>query len=183
MFSEGGRARGGALVVVVRENGLPETRLGLSVGKSIWKSAVRRNRVRRVFREAFRLHRRELPAGVDVVMIPAVPKLDPVPRRRLAASSSSSSRRRCGSSARGGPPPEAPPIDRDAALALLPALPLAAEAADVPFSPTCSQYAIEAIERHGIFRGSALAVWRILRCHPFCRGGPRSGSAVSGLPP
>ena len=39
------------------------------------------------------------------------------------------------------------------------------------FSPTCSQYAIEAIERHGIFRGSAYAVWRILRCHPFCRGG------------
>ncbi len=39
------------------------------------------------------------------------------------------------------------------------------------FSPTCSQYAIEAIERHGIFRGSALAIWRILRCHPFCRGG------------
>lgn len=39
------------------------------------------------------------------------------------------------------------------------------------FSPTCSQYAIEAIERHGIFRGSAYAIWRILRCHPFCRGG------------
>jgi len=39
------------------------------------------------------------------------------------------------------------------------------------FSPTCSQYAIEAIERHGILRGSAYAVWRILRCHPFCRGG------------
>ena len=39
------------------------------------------------------------------------------------------------------------------------------------FSPTCSQYAIEALERHGIFRGSGLAIWRILRCHPFCRGG------------
>ena len=39
------------------------------------------------------------------------------------------------------------------------------------FSPTCSQYAIEAIERHGILRGSGLAVWRILRCHPFCKGG------------
>ena len=76
-FAEGARARGGALVVVVRENGLPESRLGLSVGKSIWKSAVRRNRVRRVFREAFRLNRRELPAGLDVVMIPAAPKLDP----------------------------------------------------------------------------------------------------------
>lgn len=39
------------------------------------------------------------------------------------------------------------------------------------FSPTCSQYAIEAVERHGILRGGAYAVWRILRCHPFCRGG------------
>ena len=39
------------------------------------------------------------------------------------------------------------------------------------FSPTCSQYAVEAIEAHGILRGSGYAVWRILRCHPFCRGG------------
>jgi hypothetical protein len=35
------------------------------------------------------------------------------------------------------------------------------------FSPTCSAYAIEALERHGLLRGSALAVWRILRCQPF----------------
>lgn len=39
------------------------------------------------------------------------------------------------------------------------------------FSPTCSQYAVEAVEAHGILRGGAYAVWRILRCHPFCRGG------------
>ena len=39
------------------------------------------------------------------------------------------------------------------------------------FSPTCSQYAVEAIERHGIVRGSCYAVWRIARCHPFCEGG------------
>lgn len=39
------------------------------------------------------------------------------------------------------------------------------------FSPTCSQYAVEAVERHGILRGGAYAVWRILRCHPFCKGG------------
>jgi putative membrane protein insertion efficiency factor len=39
------------------------------------------------------------------------------------------------------------------------------------FSPTCSQYAIEAIELHGILRGSGLALWRILRCHPLCKGG------------
>jgi len=39
------------------------------------------------------------------------------------------------------------------------------------FSPTCSEYAHEAIEVHGALKGSLLAVWRILRCQPLCRGG------------
>ncbi|NJN60714.1 MAG: membrane protein insertion efficiency factor YidD [Coleofasciculaceae cyanobacterium RL_1_1] len=39
------------------------------------------------------------------------------------------------------------------------------------FHPTCSQYAIEAIERFGPWRGSWLAAKRILRCHPFHPGG------------
>lgn len=39
------------------------------------------------------------------------------------------------------------------------------------FTPTCSQYALEAIEIHGIFKGGALSLWRILRCNPFCKGG------------
>ncbi|MBU0674841.1 MAG: membrane protein insertion efficiency factor YidD [Proteobacteria bacterium] len=39
------------------------------------------------------------------------------------------------------------------------------------FTPTCSQYAIDAIELHGLPRGIYLAVRRILRCHPFHRGG------------
>jgi len=39
------------------------------------------------------------------------------------------------------------------------------------FYPSCSQYAVEAIERHGPWRGSLLAVRRILRCHPWCPGG------------
>ena len=39
------------------------------------------------------------------------------------------------------------------------------------FYPTCSQYAIDAIEKKGIFLGLILAVWRILRCNPFSRGG------------
>jgi putative membrane protein insertion efficiency factor len=39
------------------------------------------------------------------------------------------------------------------------------------FEPTCSAYAIEAIARHGIARGAALSVWRLLRCHPFHPGG------------
>ena len=39
------------------------------------------------------------------------------------------------------------------------------------FQPTCSQYAIEAIERFGPARGSSMTVKRILRCHPFHAGG------------
>ena len=39
------------------------------------------------------------------------------------------------------------------------------------FRPSCSQYAIEALNKHGAFRGSYLAVRRILRCQPFHAGG------------
>jgi uncharacterized protein len=39
------------------------------------------------------------------------------------------------------------------------------------FQPTCSEYAAVAIATHGPLRGSALALWRLLRCHPFSRGG------------
>ncbi|NCJ06154.1 membrane protein insertion efficiency factor YidD [Synechococcales cyanobacterium C] len=39
------------------------------------------------------------------------------------------------------------------------------------YQPTCSAYALEAIEQFGVIRGSRLALWRILRCHPFAPGG------------
>ena len=39
------------------------------------------------------------------------------------------------------------------------------------FTPTCSAYAMEAIETHGSLRGGWLAVRRIGRCHPWCEGG------------
>lgn len=76
-WREGRRARGSQLVVVAVENQLGITRLGLSVGKKIWRGAVQRNRVKRVMREGFRLSYDQLPTGVDLVLIAAKPKLVP----------------------------------------------------------------------------------------------------------
>jgi putative membrane protein insertion efficiency factor len=39
------------------------------------------------------------------------------------------------------------------------------------FYPTCSVYAIQAIEKYGALKGGAMAIYRILRCNPFCKGG------------
>lgn len=39
------------------------------------------------------------------------------------------------------------------------------------YIPTCSNYAVEAIERFGAWKGGGLALWRFLRCNPFSRGG------------
>jgi len=39
------------------------------------------------------------------------------------------------------------------------------------FHPSCSRYAVEALQTHGALKGTLLSVWRILRCQPFCKGG------------
>jgi putative membrane protein insertion efficiency factor len=39
------------------------------------------------------------------------------------------------------------------------------------YVPSCSEYAVEAVERYGVLRGGGMAAWRLLRCHPFAKGG------------
>lgn len=39
------------------------------------------------------------------------------------------------------------------------------------FHPTCSEYGHSAIEKYGVFRGGGKAIWRVLRCNPFSKGG------------
>jgi putative membrane protein insertion efficiency factor len=50
--------------------------------------------------------------------------------------------------------------------AISPFLPVACR-----FVPSCSEYTAEAVAKHGLLRGSALGLWRLLRCNPFSRGG------------
>ena len=39
------------------------------------------------------------------------------------------------------------------------------------YEPTCSGYALQALEKHGAIAGTYLSAYRVLRCHPFCAGG------------
>ena len=50
--------------------------------------------------------------------------------------------------------------------AISPFLPVACR-----YVPSCSEYTAEAVARHGLLSGSALGLWRLLRCNPFARGG------------
>src|SRR5947209_10898822 len=61
------------LIVYACENGLPHLRLGLSVSRKVGP-AVHRNRLRRLYREAFRLTRHEMPVGLDLILIPRRPE-------------------------------------------------------------------------------------------------------------
>jgi putative membrane protein insertion efficiency factor len=48
------------------------------------------------------------------------------------------------------------------------------------FEPTCSAYALQALQGHGALTGSRLAAWRLVRCHPWCDGGH---DPVPAVPP
>jgi ribonuclease P protein component len=87
VLAAGRRAEDQRLIVYVDENHQTQTRLGIRAHRRVGP-AVRRNRIRRLIREAFRLERHELPAGLDVVCIAKAP---PQPstadaRRRLRLS-------------------------------------------------------------------------------------------------
>ncbi len=71
VLRQGSRARAACLLVAVAPNGLTHTRLGVSIGKKVDRSAVRRNRLRRIVREAFRLSYDELPQGLDILVLGA----------------------------------------------------------------------------------------------------------------
>ncbi|MGA2496115.1 MAG: ribonuclease P protein component [Tepidisphaeraceae bacterium] len=68
VFDAGVKVPRGPILAFARPNGLPHPRLGLSVSRRVGCAAVR-NRIKRLLREAFRLHQHDLPAGYDLVLI------------------------------------------------------------------------------------------------------------------
>ena len=91
-----------ALIVYGVENGRDHARLGISIGRKKVRRAVERNRIKRLLREAFRLGKAELPAGLDLVVVPRTAGLTfaearralPRPGAGRCAPASGSARRR-----------------------------------------------------------------------------------------
>src|SRR5204863_5994935 len=71
------------LIVYGCENGLPHLRLGLSVSRKFGQ-ATHRNRLKRLYREAFRLTRHEMPVGLDLVLIPRTAEAPPLAELKQA---------------------------------------------------------------------------------------------------
>lgn len=71
LYAKGKSVAGPNLVVYARKNGRKENRLGLTVGTKLGK-AVRRNKVRRRLREAYRIHEDQLTTGWDIIIVARV---------------------------------------------------------------------------------------------------------------
>ncbi|CAG0889459.1 unnamed protein product [Cyprideis torosa] len=152
VYRQGRRLHGAGFSLIFCENGLEHSRLGISIHRRL-KGAVRRNRIKRIIRESFRLNREKYPLLSDIVFAvrvdfaarsPEKHKLSPMQLPRRLAVGCILLYRYCVS-------PVLPPSCR--------------------FTPTCSRYAIEAIEKYGLAKGCYFSLKRIFRCHPFCRGG------------
>ena len=132
----------------VLENHQDENLLGISVSKKVGNSVVR-HRVKRLVKESYRLHEDIFNSGLNIV----------ITARASAASISFE--------------------QMESAVLHLGRLhhimkeetktPL--KTTKCPYFPTCSEYGLEAVEKYGALKGGLLAVWRILRCNPFSKGG------------
>ena len=100
IFRDGVVRKGRLLSVRCLANGLPHARLGLALARG-WRPAVRRNRAKRLIREAFRTHKGELPPGIDVVVVPWLEWGEPTANAiateivRLAREATEEAQRRC----------------------------------------------------------------------------------------
>ena len=151
--------------MIIKKNDISSNRVGISVSKKVGNSIVR-HRVTRVIREVMRLHWGEIKSGYDIVIVARPSAKDSDYGKFESAifhllNTSFIERRRFGMKI----------ILIKIIRFYQKYLSALKGRATCIYTPTCSQYAIEAIEKHGVLKGGLLAAWRILRCNPFSKGG------------
>ena len=145
------------MVLYWQKNRQGQSRLGITVSTKLGHAVVR-NRVRRRFRELYRLHKPEMQPGFDVIL---------VARGRAVRSTYQQP------AAAGGPRAGGDGMKR-ALLKLFRFYQTSVSPLFPPrcrYIPTCSEYAVEAVEKYGAAKGGLLALRRLMRCHPFHKGG------------
>ena len=153
------------LVMYVVRSGQEANSIGISVSKKVGNSVVRHH-VTRLLREIFRLNHNKIETGLNIILV----------ARSAAATSDyrhleGAYMHLCGHFKR----IEVRIMVKKAFIFLIRIYqkylsPLKVKTHCI-YTPTCSQYAIEALQKYGALKGTWLACKRILRCHPFAEGG------------
>ena len=162
-YQKGVSAVSPVMVLYCRKNRLGRNRLGL-VSSTKLGHAVVRNRCRRRLREVYRLEKPQLKTGYDIIL---------VARSRTATAPWPELQKQFLPSVPEGRSDEGARMKR-VLLALVRFYRRAISPFRPPccrYTPTCSQYALEAIEKYGALKGGWMAFRRILRCNPFHKGG------------
>ena len=131
------------LVMYLLANDLGRSRVGISVSKKVGNSIIRHH-LTRLIRESYRLHEEQFQCGYDIVIIARTTAKDRSIMKKILLY-----------------------LIRFYRKYLSPMKVYT----HCIYIPTCSEYALEAIEKYGAFKGGLLTVWRILRCNPFAKGG------------
>lgn len=171
MIFKGGKiARGRHLYLAYDTEGCESWQIAVVARKRDYPKAFMRNRVKRRLREVVRLAQKSYAPFRGVVV--AKKGLIELPWEELVKEW----RKVCVSAGVVSKAEELPPPSLGARLMIAlvtfyracisPLLPRCCR-----FTPTCSQYALEALRKHGLIKGLCLTVWRILRCNPFNPGG------------
>ena len=145
------------LVMYARENQLGKNRIGISVSKKVGNSVVR-HRLCRLVRESYRLHEDVFRRGFDIVVVARVSAKERTFREIESAFLHLGRLHHL-----------VEKEEHESRFYQKYISPL--KSTKCPYFPSCSQYGLEAIEKYGAFKGSLLALWRILRCNPFSKGG------------
>lgn len=172
LYAKGKSAVAPTMVLYCRRNGRRQSRLGLTTGTKLGHAVVR-NKVRRRLREIYRLHEDRFAPGYDIVVVARVRAVHSsyavlerdflrlAKKLQLFPSQEERSHEGC------------PALDDP----VLPPVPLAAPSPCCRFIPTCSAYALEAVEKYGALKGA------FLPCAASCAATPFIGRRASSMTP